>query len=86
PVVERLRVAGMEICVGHDATNVGTADLVAISTAIPEHNPEVRAAKALGDALERANVVVVLVDHDEFRNIERSRMSTKVVVDTRGVL
>ena len=44
PVVERLRVAGMEIHVGHDAANVGTADLVAISTAIPEHNPEVRAA------------------------------------------
>ena len=40
----------------------------------------------LGDALERANVVVVLVDHDEFRNIERSRMNTKVVVDTRGVI
>ena len=34
----------MEIHVGHDAANVGTADLVAISTAIPEHNPEVRAA------------------------------------------
>ena len=40
----------------------------------------------LGNALERANVVVVLVDHDEFRNIERSRMNTKVVVDTRGVI
>lgn len=44
PVVERLRVAGMEIHVGHDAANVGAADLVAISTAIPVHNPEVRAA------------------------------------------
>ena len=44
PVVERLRVAGMEIHVGHDAANVGAADLVAISTAIPEHNPEVRSA------------------------------------------
>ncbi|MAJ89616.1 MAG: UDP-N-acetylmuramate--L-alanine ligase [Acidimicrobiaceae bacterium] len=44
PVAERLRVAGMEIHVGHAAANVGAADLVAISTAIPEHNPEVRAA------------------------------------------
>jgi len=44
PVVERLRVAGMEIHVGHDAANLGSADLVAISTAIPERNPEVRAA------------------------------------------
>ena len=45
PVVERLRVEGMDIRVGHDAANVGDADLVAISTAIPEHNPEVRAAR-----------------------------------------
>ena len=35
----------MEIHVGHDAANVGAADLVAISTAIPEHNAEVKAAR-----------------------------------------
>ncbi|MEM9201194.1 MAG: UDP-N-acetylmuramate--L-alanine ligase [Actinomycetota bacterium] len=45
PLVERLRVAGMDIRVGHDAEHVGAADLVAISTAIPERNPEVTAAR-----------------------------------------
>ncbi|MEM8705472.1 MAG: UDP-N-acetylmuramate--L-alanine ligase [Actinomycetota bacterium] len=45
PVVERLRVDGMEIHVGHDASNLGDADLVAISTAIPDRNPEVKAAR-----------------------------------------
>jgi len=40
----------------------------------------------LEDALERANVVVILVDHDEFRSLDRKRMNTKLVVDTRGVL
>lgn len=45
PVVERLRVDGMDIAVGHDADNLGDVDLVAISTAIPERNPEVKAAR-----------------------------------------
>jgi UDP-N-acetyl-D-mannosaminuronic acid dehydrogenase len=40
----------------------------------------------LEDALERANVVVILVDHDEFRSLDRKRVNTKLVVDTRGVL
>ena len=45
PVAERLRVDGMDIRVGHDASHVGDVDLVAISTAIPEHNAEVKAAR-----------------------------------------
>ena len=41
---------------------------------------------SLDDALARANVVVILVDHDEFRNLDRKRLDSRVVVDTRGVL
>jgi len=44
PVLERLRVEGMEMHVGHDPDHVGDAELVAISTAIPAHNPEVKVA------------------------------------------
>jgi UDP-N-acetylmuramate--alanine ligase len=58
PVVERLRVAGMEIHVGHDAANVGAAELVAISTAIPEHNPEVCAANELQIPLLRRSDIL----------------------------
>jgi UDP-N-acetylmuramate--alanine ligase len=46
PVAERLRAEGIEVAVGHDAVNVEGVDLVAISTAIPAHNPELRAADA----------------------------------------
>ena len=39
----------------------------------------------LGDALSAADVVVVLTDHREFREIERQRLHGKRLVDTRGV-
>lgn len=45
PVLERLRVDGMEMHVGHDPAHLGDAELVAISTAIPDRNPEVAAAR-----------------------------------------
>jgi UDP-N-acetyl-D-mannosaminuronic acid dehydrogenase len=38
------------------------------------------------NALEVANVVVVLVDHKEFKDTDRTLFATKVVIDTRGVL
>ncbi len=37
------------------------------------------------DAVERADIVVLLVDHDQFRLINRSHLAGKVVYDTRGL-
>jgi UDP-N-acetyl-D-mannosaminuronic acid dehydrogenase len=37
-------------------------------------------------ALEVANVVVVLVDHKEFKAADSTQFSTKVVIDTRGIV
>ena len=37
-------------------------------------------------ALEVANVVVVLVDHKEFKAADSTKFSTKVVIDTRGII
>jgi UDP-N-acetyl-D-mannosaminuronic acid dehydrogenase len=39
----------------------------------------------LEKAIETANVVVVLVDHKEFKIVDRLQLSSKVVIDTRGV-
>ena len=47
-IVERLRAEGVEVLIGHSPANLGEADLVAISSAIPEHNPELRAARESG--------------------------------------
>jgi UDP-N-acetyl-D-mannosaminuronic acid dehydrogenase len=42
--------------------------------------------QSLECALENANVVVILVDHKEFKAIPKTSLNTKVVVDTRGIL
>jgi UDP-N-acetylmuramate--alanine ligase len=45
---ERLREAGIEPVIGHDAANVPDGAQVVVSTAIPEENPELAAARAVG--------------------------------------
>jgi UDP-N-acetylmuramate--alanine ligase len=45
PSLERLAARGVGVFVGHDAAHVADADVVAVSTAIPESNPEVAAAR-----------------------------------------
>ena len=54
----RLEEAGVAVTIGHDAANLGDAALVVISSAIPEGNPELRAAKAAGlPVLRRAEML-----------------------------
>ncbi len=37
------------------------------------------------DAVEKADIVVLLVDHDQFKSMSRCRLSGKVVYDIRGI-
>src|SRR4051812_13250527 len=46
--VERLRAAGIEPVIGHDAANLPDAAEVVVSTAIAESNPELAKARAAG--------------------------------------
>ena len=43
--VQRLRGAGIAVAVGHDAANLGDAQVVVVSTAVKRDNPEVVAAR-----------------------------------------
>jgi UDP-N-acetylmuramate--alanine ligase len=53
-----LRGQGIDVQVPHDAANVGAVDAVAVSTAIPERNPERRAAVERGiPVLSRAAIL-----------------------------
>ena len=47
----RLRAAGIDAVIGHDASNVPEGAEVVVSTAIPEDNPELAAARAAGAAV-----------------------------------
>jgi UDP-N-acetyl-D-mannosaminuronic acid dehydrogenase len=39
----------------------------------------------LNDAMQQADIVVLLVDHKEFKQIDKKILSDKIVIDTRGV-
>jgi UDP-N-acetylmuramate--alanine ligase len=59
--LERLRAQGVAVHVGHDASNVGDVDAVAVSTAIPDGNPEVLAATERGiEVLRRAEILTAI--------------------------
>lgn len=40
---------------------------------------------ALEDAVNRADIVLVMVDHDPFKEFDRSTLQEKVVIDTKGL-
>jgi UDP-N-acetylmuramate--alanine ligase len=48
PYCERLRTAGIEPTIGHDAANYPPGAELVVSTAIPDDNPELAAARAAG--------------------------------------
>ena len=37
------------------------------------------------EAIRRADILVLLVDHDRFKLIEREQLARKVLIDTRGL-
>ena len=45
PTLERLRANGAEVHIGHQGENLTTADVVVISSAVSDNNPEVAAAR-----------------------------------------
>ena len=57
-VTERLQGRGVLVAIGHDGANVGDVDLVTHSTAIPEANPELVAARERDlPVLRRADIL-----------------------------
>ena len=61
PGLDRLVAQGVRVAIGHDAGNLDAPDLVATSSAVPEHNPEVRAARAQGiRVVRRAEILAAI--------------------------
>ena len=59
--LERLRSLGVEVAVGHHPANLGDAEVVTLSTAVPASNPEVVAAAAAGvPVLRRAEMLAAV--------------------------
>jgi UDP-N-acetyl-D-mannosaminuronic acid dehydrogenase len=54
--------------------------------ALPSKFADTLQLRSLNDALARADVIVILVDHTPFKGIDPIRLQAKVVIDTRGML
>lgn len=62
-LTEALRAEGMNIVIGHDPKNVEGADLVVVSTAIPDENVELVAARKAGIPVEhRSSILAKLLE------------------------
>lgn len=60
--VQRLRASGIAVAIGHDAKNLGAAQVVVVSTAVPKDNPEVVAARRkLIPVVRRAEMLAELM-------------------------
>lgn len=63
PVLDRLREIGVDVFVGHDASQVSEADVVAHSTAVGDDNPEVVAARRAGTPVyRRAEILTAITE------------------------
>lgn len=59
----RLTKMGIKVFIGHSYGNIGDADLVVVSTAIPMHNPEILEAKEKGiKIVHRSDILCKLMD------------------------
>ena len=47
--------------------------------------PEGIPLHTLEDIMRQADILVVLVDHDEFKDVDRELLKEKIIIDTRGV-
>jgi UDP-N-acetylmuramate--alanine ligase len=60
--IARLRESGIPVVVGHDAANLGSAQVVVVSTAVRSDNPEVKAARGkLIPVVRRAEMLAELM-------------------------
>ncbi|MGO1257384.1 MAG: UDP binding domain-containing protein, partial [Brachybacterium sp.] len=39
----------------------------------------------LDDAVERADIILLLVDHDPFKSFDREKLQEKILIDTKGL-
>jgi UDP-N-acetyl-D-mannosaminuronic acid dehydrogenase len=77
----------LQIVTALSEDNIG--DIIAVEPnikSLPKHLEGKIELASLQEALSRANVVVVLVDHKEFKSADKTAFAKKVVIDTRGIL
>jgi UDP-N-acetylmuramate--alanine ligase len=76
-VLDRLRDLGIEVHVGHHPDHVGDAELLVVSTAVPEDNVEVAAARGRGiPVLRRLDLLPALAARQPFVSVSGTHGKT----------
>ncbi len=87
PMTEALRAAGVRLSIGHAAENVQGADVVVRSSAVPDDNPEVVAARAAGiPVLKRAEFLGQLMKNRQVVAIAGTHGKTTTTAMTAWML
>ena len=61
--VTRIRKLGIDVAIGHDPSNVGNADVLVYSSAVPAENPEIVRARQKGiSIIKRAEMLGELIN------------------------
>ncbi|WP_100656468.1 UDP-N-acetyl-D-mannosamine dehydrogenase [Alteromonas flava] len=77
------------LAITNDLAEQGIGEILAVEpniSALPKGVSDKVTLTSLHDALERCNVIVVLVDHDEFKAMPIEVIKNKIVIDTRGIV
>ena len=77
----------LQIVTALSKENIG--ELIAVEPnikSVPKHLEGKIELVSLQEAVKKANVIVVLVDHKEFKTTDKTVFAKKVVIDTRGIL
>lgn len=84
PAVEVLEYLANELSLMNAAIDLRVVE--PYTRTLPEQLRELRGVRltTLDDALD-ADLLIMLVDHDEFRKVPASRHAGKIVIDTRGI-
>lgn len=90
PNIDDLRESPACQIVGQLAEELPNANIMAVEPNIGELPSDLEAREnvnltELNDAVRAADIVLLLVDHNEFGRLDRSLLAQKIVHDTRGV-
>lgn len=88
--VDDLRESPSRFIAGELADRLETGTVLVVDPHVHALPPELEERdnvqlSELDAALERADIVLLLVDHDAFSTIERARLEEKILIDTKGI-
>lgn len=76
--------------IAYDLAKNGKAEIIAVEPNVKALPPKLQGMKNVNfmgymEAIEKADIVLLLVDHKEFKALDKKLLDGKIVIDTRGI-